>query len=255
MNLLRTKHLFTSSRKPGSQVLELSRLFFFIQFIWGALVEDIWCPCPTWTLGPSWTGASSLDLEGYLNVPHSSPSWECSPLLLLCISIRLYTLLILFFKFLDPVHVKSCVLMGAHSCLTLCNPMTQPTRLFCLWFGKKTELLPFPPVGDLPNWGIGMCLLCLLHWQEALLKLPGSPLGWYQATKDTMLSHLLSSLGCWARHICDFYSSPSLPRIQILGNFSLSVGMRGLSKAVACLLFLHLLFPFLPSLGRSWSVS
>ena len=50
--------------------------------------------------------------------------------------------------------------------------------------------LPFPALGDLPNSGIKLCLLCLLHWQEGSLPWmpPGKPLcchGTYLISRKT----------------------------------------------------------------------
>ena len=45
--------------------------------------------------------------------------------------------------------------------------------------------LPFPPQGDLPDPGIELHLLCLLHWQESSLPLvpPGKLLAWVWANQ------------------------------------------------------------------------
>ena len=48
-----------------------------------------------------------------------------------------------------------------------------PVRLLCPWDspGKNTGGLPCPPPGDLPNPGIEVHLLHLLHWQPGSLPL------------------------------------------------------------------------------------
>ena len=69
------------------------------------------------------------------------------------------------------------------SCPTLCTPVDSSLpRLFCPWDspGKNTGYwsgLPYPPPGDLPDQGLDLRLLCLLHCQAGSLPLvpSGSP--------------------------------------------------------------------------------
>ena len=44
-------------------------------------------------------------------------------------------------------------------------------RLLCPGFSRQEYQsgLPCPPPGDLPNQGLKLCLLCLLHWQTGSL--------------------------------------------------------------------------------------
>ena len=58
-------------------------------------------------------------------------------------------------------------------CATLVAPLMVPPRLLCSW--DLLEWVAMPSSRDLPNPGIELSLLCLLHWQAG--SLPVAPPG------------------------------------------------------------------------------
>ena len=67
-----------------------------------------------------------------------------------------------------------CVCMCAQSCLTLRHPTDcslPGSSVHGIFQEEYWSGLPFPPLGDLPNPGIKLSLLCLLHWQVDSLSL------------------------------------------------------------------------------------
>ena len=62
----------------------------------------------------------------------------------------------------------------AQSCVNLCSPMgCSPPGSSTMEFSRQEYWrgVPFPPPRDLPDPGIKLCLLCLLHWQADSLPL------------------------------------------------------------------------------------
>ena len=147
-------------------------------------------------------------------------------------------MLILFLSFLDLRTLGWYVLMGAHSCPTICNPMNYSlpgSSVFEIFQARRLEWVAISssrgssrsrdrdasPVSPALS---GSFFTIVPH---------GSPLGWYQATKILMLSQdLLSSPRMLGQNVYDFYSSFSLCLEYKFPRTAFSVVMKRLSKAV-----------------------
>ena len=70
------------------------------------------------------------------------------------------------FKMCVCVCVCVCACVRTQSCLTLCDPMSSPPSASVHGFPRQEHwgASPFPPPGDLPDPGVKLYLLCLLHW-------------------------------------------------------------------------------------------
>ena len=73
------------------------------------------------------------------------------------------------------LQIRLCMVLLLQLYQTLATPWTVAHQApLSMGFSRKKYWsgLPCPPLGDLPNQGIKLCLLHLLHWQAGSLSLP-----------------------------------------------------------------------------------
>ena len=81
---------------------------------------------------------------------------------------------------IHPQSARHTCAKSFQLCPTLCNPMTVARQASLSMGFSRQEYwsgLLCPPPGDLPDPGLNLHLLCLLHWQVGSLPLgpPGKP--------------------------------------------------------------------------------